>query len=183
MSRLGKKLIEIPTGVKVGLNGRTVNVEGPAGKTSWTFRPEVAVKIEENKRITVTRSGETKLIRSLHGTTRSIINSMVVGAAKGFQKELEISGVGYNAKIAGDKLTLTLGFSHPIELKVPPGLAVTCPAPTQIVVKGADKRLVGEFSAVIRRSRKVEPYNLKGIKYKNEVVRRKAGKTFVTGAS
>jgi len=183
MSRLGKKVIEIPAGVKVALNGRTVNVEGPAGKNSWTFRPEVSVKIEENKRITVARSGETKVIKSLHGTTRSIIASLVQGVAKGFQRDLEINGVGYNAKIAGDKLTLTLGFSHPIELKVPAGLAVTCPAPTQIVVKGADKRLVGEFAAVIRRSRKVEPYNLKGVKYKDEVVRRKAGKTFVTGAS
>jgi large subunit ribosomal protein L6 len=183
MSRLGKKLIEIPQGVKVALSGRTVNVEGPEGKTSWSFRPEVGVKIEENKRIVVSRSGETKVIRSLHGTTRSIIASMVQGASKGFQKDLEISGVGYNAKLAGDKLTLTLGYSHPVELKIPAGLKVTVPAPTQISVRGADKRLVGEFAALIRRSRKVEPYNLKGIKYKDEAVRRKAGKTFVTGAS
>jgi large subunit ribosomal protein L6 len=182
MSRLGKKTIDIPTGVKVALNGRAIHVEGPSGKNTWTFRPEVTVKIEEGKRILVTRSGETKLIRSLHGTTRSIIASMVTGAAKGYQRDLEINGVGYNGKIAGDTLTLTLGFSHPVTLKVPPGLVVTCPAPTQISVKGSDKRLVGEFAAVIRRSRKVEPYNLKGIKYKDEVVRRKAGKTFVTGA-
>lgn len=183
MSRLGKKPIDIPQGVKVALSGRTVNVEGPGGKVSWSFRPEVTVKVEENKRVVVTRQDDTKVVKALHGTTRSIIAGMVVGAQKGYTKELEISGVGYNAKIAGDKLTLTLGYSHPVELKVPAGLAVTCPQPTQIVVKGADKRLVGEFSAVIRRSRKVEPYNLKGIKYKTEVVRRKAGKTFVTSGS
>ncbi len=183
MSRLGRKPIDIPDKVKVALNGQRVDVEGPAGKVSWSFRPEVKVKVEGGKKILVDRDGDTKLIRSLHGTTRSIIAGMVQGASKGYQKDLEISGVGYNAKLAGTTLVLTIGFSHPVTFQVPAGLTVACPSPTTIAIKGADKRLVGEFAAVVRRARKAEPYNMKGIKYKDEVVRRKAGKTFVTGSS
>jgi large subunit ribosomal protein L6 len=182
MSRLGKKPIDVPDKVKVSLSGARVDVEGPEGKVSWTHRPEVRVKLE-GKRVAVERLGETKVHRALHGTTRSIIASMIRGAEKGYQKDLEINGVGYNAKVAGDRLVLVLGFSHPIEMKVPAGLKVMVPQPTAIQVRGADKQLVGEFAARIRRTRKAEPYNMKGIKYREEIVRRKQGKTFVTGAS
>jgi large subunit ribosomal protein L6 len=182
MSRLGKIPIEIPDKVKVAVSGATVNVEGPIGKLSWTHRPELKVKID-GKKVVVERTNETKFVKSLHGTTRALIAVMIKGVTQGYSKDLDISGVGYNAKMAGDKLVLTLGFSHPIELAVPKGLTVACASPTAINVKGADKQMVGEFAAKIRASRPAEPYNLKGIKYRDEVVRKKAGKTFVTGAS
>jgi large subunit ribosomal protein L6 len=183
MSRLGRKPIDVPDKVKVNLAGSVVHVEGPAGKLSWTTRPEIKVKIEGGKRVVIERSSDSKLVKSLHGTARSLIAGMVNGALNGYEKILDISGVGYGAKIAGDKLTLTIGFSHPVEFTVPKGLAVACPTATSVSVKGADKQLVGEFAAKVRRTRKAEPYNQKGIKYRDEVVRRKAGKTFVTGAS
>jgi|SRR5262245_37420540 len=183
MSRLGRKPIDVPDKVKVNLAGSVVHVEGPAGKLSWAFRPEIKVKIDGGKRVVVERSSDTKLVKSLHGTARSLIAGMVKGVLTGYEKNLDISGVGYGAKIAGEKLTLIIGFSHPVEFTVPKGLAVTCPTATSISIKGADKHAVGEFAAKVRRTRKAEPYNQKGIKYRDEVVRRKAGKTFVTGAS
>ncbi len=183
MSRLGKIPIQIPEKVKVSVSGKTVNVEGPVGKLQWTLRPEITAKVEGGAKVVVERGGDSKLVRALHGTARALIQNMITGVSKGYQKDLEISGVGFGAKVAGTKLTMTLGFSHPVEFEIPKGLAVTCPSATSITVQGADRQLVGEFSAKIRRSRKAEPYNLKGIKYKDEVVRRKAGKTFVTGAS
>lgn len=183
MGRLGKQPIDILDKVKVSLSGRTVQVEGPEGKLSWTPRPEITVKIDGGKRVVVESAGNTKLVKSLHGTTRALIQSMVVGAAKGYEKVLEISGVGYGAKKDGQRLVLTLGYSHPVVFEIPKELKVEVPSATTITVRGADKQLVGEFAAKIRRSRKAEPYNLKGIKYKDEVVRKKAGKTFVTGAS
>ena len=183
MSRLGRKPIDVPDKVKVNLAGAVVHVEGPAGKLSWAVRPEIKVKIEGGKRVVVERSSDTKLVKSLHGTARSLIAGMVQGVLNGYEKVLDISGVGYGAKMAGDKLTLVIGFSHPVEFVVPKGLTVSCPTATSISIKGADKHAVGEFAAKVRRSRKAEPYNQKGIKYRDEVVRRKAGKTFVTGAS
>jgi large subunit ribosomal protein L6 len=131
----------------------------------------------------VTCKGKTQQDMALWGTWRSHLANLLEGVSKGYEKGLEITGVGYNAKIAGDKLTLTLGFSHPVEIHVPKGLTVACPSATTISVKGVDKQAVGQFSAEIRAKRPAEPYNLKGIKYKDEVVRRKAGKTFVTGAT
>jgi large subunit ribosomal protein L6 len=183
MSRLGRKPIDVPDKVKVNLAGSVVHVEGPVGKLSWTTRPEIKVKIEGGKRVIVERSGNSKLVKSLHGTARSLIACMVKGVLTGYEKLLDINGVGYGAKFAGDKLTLVIGFSHPVEFTVPKGLTVACPTATLISIKGADKHAVGEFAAKVRRSRKAEPYNQKGIKYRDEVVRRKAGKTFVTGAS
>ena len=183
MSRLGRKPIDVPDKVKVNLAGSVVHVEGPAGKLQWTARPEIKVKIEGGKRVVIERSSDTKLVKSLHGTARSLIAGMVEGVLNGYEKVLDINGVGYGAKMAGEKLTLTIGFSHPVEFAVPKGLTVACPTATSISVKGADKQRVGEFAARIRRVRKAEPYNQKGIKYRDEVVRRKAGKTFVTGAS
>ncbi len=183
MSRLGRKPIDVPDKVKVNLAGATVHVEGPAGKLAWTARPEIKVRIEGGKRVVIERSSDTKLVKSLHGTARSLIAGMIKGVQAGYEKILDISGVGYGAKMAGEKLTLIIGFSHPVEFTVPKGLTVACPTATSISIKGADKQSVGEFAAKVRRTRKAEPYNQKGIKYRDEVVRRKAGKTFVTGAS
>lgn len=182
MSRLGKIPIDIPDKVKIGVSGVTVNVEGPLGKLAWSHRPEVAVKID-GKKVLVSRVNNTKVVKSLHGTTRALIACMIKGVTVGYAKDLDISGVGYNAKMAGEKLVLTLGYSHPVELPVPKGLTVACPTLTSISVKGSDKQVVGQFAAEVRAARPCEPYNLKGIKYRDEVVRKKAGKTFVTGAS
>ena len=182
MSRLGRKPIDLPDKVKVSVSGQTVNAEGPSGKGQVVLPAGVSVKVEE-KRVNVGSKSDTAQQRAMWGTWRSHVANLIEGVAKGYEKTLEISGVGYNAKIQGDKLVMALGLSHPVEMTVPKGLAVTCPSATSISVKGTDKWLVGEFSAKVRRSRPAEPYNLKGIKYRDEVVRRKAGKTFVTGAT
>lgn len=183
MSRLGKKPIDVPEKVKVSISGQTVSAEGPAGKHSVTLHSEVSAKVEEGKRIVVTCKGTSKIQKSLWGAWRSHVANLLEGVSKGYEKTLEITGVGYNAKLQGDKLTLTLGFSHPVELQVPKGLVVACTSPTVVSVKGVDRQLVGEFAAELRATRPAEPYNLKGLKYGGEVVRRKAGKTFVTGSS
>ena len=184
MSRLGKMPVPIPEKVKVAVSGQTVSAEGPAGKNAVTLHADVAAKIDDaKKQVLVTAKGKSAAHRMIWGTWRSHVANLLEGVSKGYQKDLEINGVGYNAKIAGDKLTMILGFSHPVEMTVPKGLQVACPSATTISVKGVDKQLVGEFSAQIRAKRKAEPYNLKGVKYKDEVVRRKAGKTFVTGAT
>lgn len=182
MSRLGKKPIGIPEKVEVTVSGRTVAAEGPAGKGEVTLPAEVSARVEEG-RVVVSGGAQTKLQRTLWGTWRSHVANLIEGVARGYQKDLEISGVGYNAKVHGDKLVLTLGYSHPVEMAIPKGLSVACPNPTAISVRGIDRQRVGQFAAEIRAKRPVEPYNLKGIKYRDEVVRRKAGKTFVTGAT
>src|ERR1041384_20374 len=185
MSRLGRKPIDLPEKVKINVNGESVSAEGPAGKHALTLHPEVSAKVEEGKRVVVASKSAkpNQQQKALWGTWRSHVANLIEGVSKGYEKNLEITGVGYNAKIQGDKLTMVLGFSHPVDMQVPKGLTVTCPSVTSINVKGVDKQLVGEFSAQIRSKRPAEPYNLKGIKYKDEVVRRKAGKTFVTGAT
>ena len=183
MSRLGRKPIDLPEKVKVNISGQTVSAEGPAGKFSVTLHAEISAKVEEGKRVVVAAKGTSQQQKALWGTWRSHVANLLEGVSKGFEKNLDITGVGYNAKIQGDKLTMILGFSHPVEMQVPKGLVVTCGSATTISVKGVDKQLVGEFAAQIRSKRPAEPYNLKGIKYKDEVVRRKAGKTFVTGAT
>lgn len=182
MSRLGKKPIDVPDKVKVTVSGQAVSAEGPVGKGSVTLHSQVSAKVED-KRIVVACRGKTKQDMALWGTWRSHLANLLEGVAKGYERGLDITGVGYNAKIAGDKLTMTLGFSHPVEMAVPKGLTVACPSATTITVKGIDKQAVGQFAAEIRAKRPAEPYNLKGIKYRDEVVRRKAGKTFVTGAT
>ena len=182
MSRLGRKPIDLPDKVKITVSGQTVSAEGPAGKAQVVLPADLSAKVD-GKRLVVTSKGTSAMQKAMWGTWRSHTANLVEGVAKGYEKILEISGVGYNAKIQGDKLTMALGFSHPVELTVPKGLTVACPSVTSVSVKGIDKQLVGEFSAQVRRSRPAEPYNLKGIKYKDEVVRRKAGKTFVTGAT
>lgn len=182
MSRLGKKPIDLPDKVKVSVSGQTVWAEGPVGKASVTLHADVSAKVD-GKRVVVTGKTATKLQKALWGTWRSHVANLIEGVAKGYEKSLDINGVGYNAKVQGERLVMVLGFSHPVEMPIPKGLTVACPSPTSISVKGVDKQLVGQFSAEVRSRRPAEPYNLKGLKYRDEVVRRKAGKTFVTGAT
>jgi large subunit ribosomal protein L6 len=182
VSRIGKQPVVIPPGVKVSVSGGAVKVEGPQGKVSASFRPEVRITLDEpNKRVVVGRTGETKFARAYHGTTRALIANMVEGASKGFPRNLEIVGVGYNAKVQGKKLVLQVGFCHPVEIPIPEGIKVVIPQPTRIELVGADKQVVGEFAARIRRIRPPEPYKGKGIRYEGEHIIKKAGKAFGSG--
>ncbi|GLH65592.1 50S ribosomal protein L6 [Parageobacillus sp. G301] len=176
MSRVGKKPIEIPSGVTVTVNGNTVTVKGPKGELTRTFHPDMTIKVEDNV-ITVTRPSDEKHHRALHGTTRSLLANMVEGVSKGYEKALELVGVGYRAAKQGKKLVLNVGFSHPVEIEPEEGLEIEVPSQTKIVVKGADKQRVGELAANIRAVRPPEPYKGKGIRYEGEVVRLKEGKT------
>jgi large subunit ribosomal protein L6 len=178
MSRIGKKPIPVPGGVKVSVANRAVIVEGKLGKLEYTHRPEIAVKVEDDgKKVVCARGSEERAIRAYHGLTRALINNMVVGVTEGYEKKLEIQGVGYLAAIQGNTLQLRVGFANEVHKKIPKGLTVTCPDQTHIVIKGSDKQLVGEFAAEVRAVRKPEPYKGKGIRYEGEQVRRKAGKT------
>ncbi|HHY67918.1 50S ribosomal protein L6 [Kyrpidia sp.] len=176
MSRIGRKPIEIPAGVEVSINGQTVTVKGPKGTLTRNIHKDMVVTIEGNQ-VVVTRPSDEKLHKSLHGTTRSVIANMVEGVTKGFQKNLELVGVGYRAVKSGNKVTLSLGFSHPVELVPDAGIEIDVPAPNKLVVRGIDKEQVGTVAASIRRIREPEPYKGKGIKYENEKIRRKVGKT------
>jgi large subunit ribosomal protein L6 len=177
MSRIGKQPVVIPKGVKIAVANSTINVEGPKGKLNWAFRPEVTVRVDEaTSQILVSRAGDSREERALHGLTRALIDNMVEGVTKGFEKKLEVVGVGYLGAISGKKLQLRLGFANEIHLDIPTGLTVTCPDQTHIVIQGVDKQLVGQFAAEIRSCRKPEPYKGKGVRYEGEVVRRKAGK-------
>lgn len=178
MSRVGKKPIDIPSNVKVNLDGKMVEVEGPKGKLEEHIHQRMSVKIEDNQ-VLVTRPSDNRLDKSLHGLTRSLIQNMVIGVTEGYKKELEIHGVGMRAQLQGKKLSLQLGFSHPVNYDVPEGISMIVPKPTQIEITGIDKQLVGEVAAEIRHFYKPEPYKGKGIRYKGEYVRRKAGKTVV----
>lgn len=178
MSRIGKKPIPVPSGVKVNVAGCAVTVEGKLGKLSCTHRPEIGVKLEDDgKNVVCTRTSEERQVRAYHGLTRALINNMLVGVAEGYEKKLEIQGVGYLAAISGKTLQLRVGFANEVHKTIPTGLTVTCPDQTHIVIKGTDKQLVGEFAAEVRAVRKPEPYKGKGIRYEGEQVRRKAGKT------
>ena len=180
MSRVGRMPIEIPTGVTVTQNEHTLTVKGAKGELTRTFHPDINIAVEENV-ITVTRPSDGKEHRSLHGLTRALVANMVTGVHEGFTKTLEINGVGYRAAKQGNKLALTLGFSHPVEMEAPAGITIEVPAPNKIVVTGADKEVVGAVAADIRKWRKPEPYKGKGIRYEGEVVRRKAGKAGAKG--
>jgi large subunit ribosomal protein L6 len=183
MSRLGRKPVSIPDGVKVTVQGRDVKVEGPKGSAALRLGASIAVAVNAaSKQLVVSRTGDLREVRALHGTTRALLANMITGVTTPYEKKLEIVGVGYNAKMQGKDVVLQLGFSHPVQVIVPAGLTVSCPSQTQIAVSGTDKHLVGQFAANIRAIRPPEPYNLKGIKYLGENVRRKAGKTFVSGA-
>lgn len=178
MSRIGKKPVTIPSGVKVNIADREISIEGKLGKLVWSHRPEVEVKVdEESKSVVVTRKIDNREGRALHGLTRSLVQNMVLGVTEGYEKKLEIHGVGYLGAIDGDVLQLRVGFANEIHKKIPAGVDVTCPDQTHVVVKGIDKQKVGQFAAEVRSVRKPEPYKGKGIRYEGEQVRRKAGKT------
>lgn len=176
MSRIGRKPIEIPSGVDVSQNGNVLTVKGPKGTLTRELHKDMIIKVEENTLI-IERPSENKLHRSLHGTTRSVVNNMVEGVSKGFEKNLELVGVGYRAAKAGDKVTLSLGFSHPVEILPEEGIEIEVPAQTKLTIKGINKEQVGQVAAKIRSLREPEPYKGKGIKYEGEVIRRKVGKT------
>jgi large subunit ribosomal protein L6 len=180
MSRIGKKPVPVPSGVKVNVAGRRIDVEGPVGKLSYEFRPEVEVAVGEGgNEVVVSREGDERQSRAYHGLTRALINNMCVGVSQGYEKRLEVVGVGYLAALSGSQLQLRVGFANEIHKEVPQGLDVTCPDQNHIIVKGADKQMVGQFAAEVRAVRKPEPYKGKGIRYEGEQVRRKAGKAVV----
>ena len=176
MSRIGRAPIEIPAGVEVTCNGNVVTVKGPKGSLSHNVHPDMTVTVEGNT-IHVTRPSDDKMHRSLHGLTRTLIHNMITGVSEGYEKKLELVGVGYRAEKKGDTLVLNLGYSHPIEMKDPEGITTEVPSQTDITVKGIDKAEVGNYAAVIREHRKPEPYKGKGIRYAGEVIIRKEGKS------
>lgn len=176
MSRIGKKPIPLPKGVTVEMTDRTIAVKGPLGLLQRTLPDRVKITVE-GAELSVTRDSDDKTARSMHGLTRTLVSNMVTGVSTGYVRNLEIVGVGYKAEKKGTDLVLSLGYSHPIEFEPPVGVTIETPKPTQIVVKGSDKELLGVVAATIRSFRKPEPYKGKGIKYENEVILRKAGKT------
>ena len=181
MSRIGKQPVTIPSGVTVQVGGdRSVMVKGPKGSLNMSLRPEVDVKVEgAEAKVEPNGIGSPRQSRAFHGLTRALLSNMVVGVTKGFEKKLEIIGVGWNANAQGpNKLVLNIGFCHPVEIDMPQGVTVETPKPVQIIVKGADRQAVGHIAAVIRKVRPPEPYKGKGIRYAGEYVRRKAGKSF-----
>ena len=176
MSRIGKMPIKIPAGVEVKQDGQSITVKGKDATLSMSVHPEMIVKIEDGV-ITVERPSEEKRHKALHGLTRSLVNNMVVGVSEGFSKSLEISGIGYKAAKNATSILLNLGYSHPIELEEPKGITIEVPAPNKIIVKGADKQLVGETAAKIRSFRLPDAYKGKGIRYAGEILKLKEGKT------
>ncbi|MDA8212664.1 MAG: 50S ribosomal protein L6 [Clostridia bacterium] len=176
MSRIGRMPIAVPAGVDVKIDGNLVSVKGPKGQLSKELNKDMIIRLEDGN-IVVERPSDTKNHRSLHGLTRTLVNNMVVGVTKGYEKGLEMVGVGYRASKQGKKLVLSIGYSHPVEIDPAEGLEIEVPAPTKILVKGIDKEKVGALAANIRAVREPEPYKGKGIKYEGEVIRRKVGKT------
>lgn len=175
MSRIGRKPVTVPQNVTVTLDGNTVNVKGPRGELQRTIHPDMRLSME-NGEVTVTRPSDDQNHKALHGLSRTLVANMVEGVSDGFRKTLELVGVGYKAEVRPYGLQLALGFSHPIEVKAPAGIKLTAPIPTQIIVEGANKEVVGQVAAEIRSLRPPEPYKGKGVKYQGEQVRRKAGK-------
>ena len=179
MSRIGRAPVAIPAGVEINVaDNNVVTVKGPKGTLTQQFNSNMTITVEGNV-ATVARPNDLKENRALHGLTRSLLNNMVVGVTEGFKKTLEVNGVGYRVALEGNKLVMNLGFSHQVIMEVPAGLTVEVPNPNLIVVSGYDKHLVGQFAANIREKRPPEPYKGKGIKYSDEVIRRKVGKTGV----
>ncbi len=177
MSRIGKKPVVIPGGVNVGISGNEISIEGPLGKLKIVHRPEVQVAMDdESKTLVVTRHVDDRFSRAFHGMTRALIQNMVNGVTQGYEKRLEVVGVGYLAAIEDNQLQLRVGFANEVHKQIPAGLDVSCPDQTHVVVKGPDKQQVGQFAAEVRAVRKPEPYKGKGIRYQGEHVRRKAGK-------
>ena len=177
MSRIGKKPVPVPAGVKVAVSDGVVSVQGPKGSLEFRPRSEISVKLDDGgKNIVVDRSSDERQPKALHGLTRAIISNMVVGVTAGYEKKLEIVGVGYVASLKGDTLSMRVGFANEIVKKVPKELKVTLPDQTHIVVQGVDKQLVGQFAAELRNSRKPEPYKGKGVRYQGEQIKLKPGK-------
>ena len=182
MSRIGKQPVTLPAGVKVRVENGTIFVEGPKGKLEFVHHRNIAVALDEAKKsVVVTRPDDERTNRALHGLTRSIIANMVQGVTKGYEKRLKIEGIGYQARMDKKSVVLTVGFANPITMTPPDGVTVEVPDATTIVVKGADKQLVGQFAAEVRHSRPPEPYQGKGIRYEGEQVRMKEGKSFTSG--
>lgn len=179
MSRIGKKPIAVPDTVTVSVSGSEVTVKGPKGELSWGFPPGISVNVaEDGKSVSVSRSGDTRQARAFQGLTRALLNNMVTGVVTPFEKRLEIQGVGYQATLNNNVLSLNVGFSHSVDLKVPDNVTCTLQSPTLVVVQSCDRHAVGQFAANIRAVRPPEPYKGKGIRYYGEHVRRKAGKAF-----
>ena len=177
MSRIGNKAILVPAGVTISVaEGNLVTVKGPKGELSFQFNSELEINVSATECV-VKRPNDSKEMKTIHGTTRALLNNMVIGVSNGFKKTLEINGVGYRAAMQGTKLVVSAGYSHNVEMQVPAGLKVELPKNTTIVISGIDKQLVGQFAAEIREIRKPEPYKGKGIKYDYETIRRKEGKT------
>jgi large subunit ribosomal protein L6 len=175
MSRIGRLPIPVPSTVDVTIDGRQVTVKGPKGTLSRALHPDMTIS-QEDGTLLVTRPTEQKTHKQLHGLTRTLVNNMVVGVTDGYRKGLEITGVGYRATLNGSKLTLNLGYSHPIEIDPPAGISFEVESPTRLAVVGIDKELVGQLAAQVRSTRKPEPYKGKGVRYAGEKIRRKAGK-------
>ena len=175
MSRIGMKPIELPAGVEIKVDGNVVSVKGPKGQLQQEISPLITVN-NDGGVINLTRDGDETEKRSQHGLARTLINNMIIGVTTGFEKKLQLVGVGYKAEKKGDTLVMSLGYSHPVEMKDPEGITTECPSQTEVTVKGIDKALVGNYAANIRAWRKPEPYKGKGIKYVDEVIRRKEGK-------
>jgi large subunit ribosomal protein L6 len=183
MSRIGKKPIPLPANVKVALSGRQITVEAGANRLSMTHRPEVAVRVDSEKKLLfVERNDDQRFSRAVHGLTRALINNMVVGVTTGFRKDLEINGVGWTAQVKGAKVVLNVGYADAKEVSIPAGVKVEV-AGNKIAVSGPDRQAVGQCAAMIRGVRPPEPYNAKGIKYTDEHITRKQGKAFAAGAA
>jgi len=177
MSRLGKKPIPVPAGVKVAVQGRNINVEGPKGKLQWEHRREVSLAYDDAaKQIIVSRENDERPARAFHGLTWALVKNMIEGVAKGYEKRLEIVGVGYQAAIKGKSVSLRVGYANELVREIPAGLTVTCPDATHIVIQGPNKQMVGQFAAELRSLRKPEPYKGKGIRYQGEYIKIKPGK-------
>jgi len=176
MSRIGNRILEIPAGVTVDVSDdNTVTVKGPKGELKNKFNKNITIEVEGTT-VKTSRSDDTKINKSLHGTTNSLLNGMINGVSNGFQKDIEIVGVGYRCQVSGNKITLNVGYSHPVELIIPEGLKAEANGQTKLSITGIDKQKVNEFAAKIREVRKPEPYHGKGIRYADEVIRQKEGK-------
>ena len=176
MSRIGRMPIAIPAGVTVEVNGNKVTAKGPKGELTQEMHPDMIIEVEGNE-VLVKRPSEDKLHKSLHGLTRTLVHNMIVGVSEGYKKELDVVGVGYRVAKQGKDLVMNLGYSHQVTVSEIPGITIDVPGPNKIVISGPDKQLVGQFAAEVREKRPPEPFKGKGIKYADEVVRRKEGKT------
>jgi len=177
MSRIGRLPITVPSGVDVNIDGQVVNVKGPKGSLVHTVAEPIAVERAEDGTLQVTRPDDERLSRSLHGLSRTLINNLIIGVTQGYEKKMEIQGVGYRVQLKGSDLEFALGYSHPVPVKAPQGITFVVEAPTRFSVQGIDKQLVGEVAANIRKLRKPDPYKGKGVRYAGEKIRRKVGKT------